>query len=206
MSRKTKNVPQRSKFIILTNGRESEKNYFEAVRGRIRSIFDIKVEFENADPLGLVKRAIREKDTANRIWVVFDKDYFPEDAIYTALKLANENNIGVAFSNAAFEVWLINHFTEFCAEKSQGELLPIIDNLVKESGYSKGYNKNDDELVKKEFMPRLGAAVHNADVMMQKRIKDYNLSHPNSRYYPLCEWNSCTTVHRLIMALKPEKL
>lgn len=204
MARKLKKLSQRDKFTIITNGKESEKNYFEAVRGAKRSIFDIAVEFDNADPISLVQRAMRKKQTSNQVWIVFDKDEFPSEAIYEAMKTARRNGIGVAFSNAAFEVWLIDHFKEFSAEKTPDELLTILDSTLKEHGYSKGYRKNDAELIKTELIPRLDEAVHNADVSLQKRIAEYKYENAAEGSYPLCDWNSCTTVHKLVEALKLE--
>lgn len=204
MVRRPKKLPQRDKFTIITNGKESEKNYFEAVRGAKRSIFNITVEFDNADPISLVKRAIREKPDSNQTWIVFDKDEFPGESVYEAMRLARKNGIGVAFSNAAFEVWLIDHFREFSAEKTADELLSILDSALKEHGHTKGYQKNDANLVKKEFMPRIDTAVLNADVSLQKRIAEHNKQKPGDRNYPYCDWNSCTTVHKLVEALKLE--
>ena len=204
MPRNVKKLQQRSKFTIITNGKESERNYFEAVRGAKHSIFDIAVEFDNADPISLVKRAIREKEASNQVWIVFDKDEFPSEAVYEAMRLARKNGIGVAFSNAAFEVWLIDHFREFSSEKTADELLPILDSALKEHGYTKGYQKNDADLIKKEFMPRIDKAVLNANVSLQKRIADHNKQKPGDRNYPYCDWNSCTTVHKLVEALKLE--
>ena len=110
MARKVKKLPQRNKFTIITNGKESEKNYFEALRGTNRSIFNIDVKFENANPTGLVESALCEKKTSNQVWIVFDKDEISNEAVYNVIGIARENDIGVAFSNAAFEVWLLNHF------------------------------------------------------------------------------------------------
>lgn len=204
MPRNVKKLQQRSKFTIITNGKESERNYFEAVRGTKHSIFVIAVEFDNADPISLVKRAIREKPDSNQMWIVFDKDEFPSESVYEAMRLARNNGIGVAFSNAAFEVWLIDHFREFSAEKTADELLSILDSALKEHGHTKGYQKNDADLVKKEFMPRIDKAVLNADVSLQKRIAEHNKQKPGDRNYPYCDWNSCTTVHKLVEALKLE--
>lgn len=202
MARKTKKLQQRNRFIIITNGKETEKNYFTALRGFRHSIYDIKVEFENADPAGLIRRAIREKDSSNRVWIVFDKDEFTDDVVYDVIRTANENDIGYAFSNAAFEVWLIDHFREFSLEKTSEELVVILDSILKNQGYSKGYEKNDTEAFQTLLLPSLDNAVHNADVSLQKRILKYNTARPNDKNYPYCDWNSCTTVHKLIDALK----
>ena len=202
MSRKTRNIPQRSKFIIITNGKESEKNYFESLRAFRHSIYEVKVEFVSGAPLSLLKRAIREKDGANQVWVVFDRDEFPADAIYTVMREAKKNNIGIAFSNVAFEVWLIDHFREFSNEKSARELTAILNKLLKDDNYQKGYNKNDRNVFDLKFLPRLDEAVHNAKVSMQKRVAKFIETSPSGNNYPYCDWNSCTTVYKLIEALK----
>lgn len=204
MARKTKKLNQRDTFIIITNGKETEKNYFTALRGYRRSIYQISVEFENSDPIGLVNRAVREKLPSNIVWVVFDKDEFSSDVVNEAMRTAKHNDVGVAFSNLAFEVWLIDHFEEYSKEKSADELVAILDERLKRMGYGTGYKKNNEGLIKTAFLPVLDDAVHNADVSLQKRIAEYNEVCPGEKNYPYCDWNSCTTVHKLIDALKLE--
>ena len=204
MGRKTKNFPVRDEFLILTNGKRSEKNYFEALRAYRRSIYKIKVEFQNNDPLKLVNYAVEQKSSANRVWCVFDKDYFTDESIYQAMNLAKTNEIGVAFSNAAFEVWLIDHFKQFETEKDADALQVILDKLLKENGYSKGYAKNDADVIERVFLPLLDDAVHNADVVHQKRVLEYKESGRPDDILPLCSWNSYTNVHKLVEALRLE--
>ena len=204
MGRKTKNFPVRDEFLILTNGKRSEKNYFEALRAYRRSIYKIKVEFQNNDPLKLVNYAVEQKSSANRVWCVFDKDYFTDESIYQAMNLAKTNEIGVAFSNAAFEVWLIDHFKQFETEKDADALQDILDKLLKENGYSKGYEKNDADVIERVFLPLLDDAIHNADVVHQKRVLEYKESRRFDDNLPLCSWNSYTNVHKLVEALRLE--
>ena len=61
MPRSTKKIPVRDEFLILTNGKRSEKNYFEALRSEFKTIYKIKVKFMNDDPEALVVHAIAEK-------------------------------------------------------------------------------------------------------------------------------------------------
>ena len=204
MGRRTKNLPVRDEFLILTNGKRSEKNYFETLRAYRRSIYKIKVEFQNNDPLKLVNYAVEQKSSANRVWCVFDKDYFTDESIYQAMNLAKTNGIGVAFSNAAFEVWLIDHFKQFETEKDADALQDILDKLLKENGYSKGYEKNDADVIERVFLPLLDDAIHNADVVHQKRVLEYKESRRFDDNLPLCSWNSYTNVHKLVDILRLE--
>lgn len=68
MARKTKNISVRDEFLILTNGKQTEKNYFEAVRSNYKSIFKINVKFKNDDPVALVNHAIAMKNAQNRVY------------------------------------------------------------------------------------------------------------------------------------------
>lgn len=78
MARKTNTIPIRNKFYIITNGRETEKNYFELLKSK-KSIYDVSIEFQNADPLGLVNYAIDHINGANQVWIVFDVDNTHKD-------------------------------------------------------------------------------------------------------------------------------
>ena len=203
MPRRSKQLAVRDEFLILTNGRQTEKNYFEAIRANYKSIFKISVKFLNDDPVALVNHAIAEKTGQNRVWCVFDKDEFTTVSIEQAMKTAKANEIGVAFSNIAFEVWLIDHFEKCCNEKDADRLFAEMDQLLKVNGYSKGYSKEDKQMMEEILMPRLDEAVHNADVVMQTRVLQYQQTHRGDNY-PVCDWNSFTSVHKLIEALKLE--
>ena len=197
MARKVKKLPSRDTFVIITNGKESEKNYFEAIRANFESLYTIKVKFLNRDPVGLIDYAIEIKNDSNCVWCVFDKDEFPADAINQAMKKARQEDIGIALSNAAFEVWLINHLRLFGDEKSAKDLQGILDNELKRNGYTSGYTKNDKRVIKEVFLNHIEDACNNADIIYQKRVSECGGSS-----YRICEWNSCTTVHKLIEALR----
>lgn len=203
MPRRSKQLAVRDEFLILTNGKQTEKNYFEAIRAHYKSIFKISVKFMNDDPVALVNHAIAEKTPRNRVWCVFDKDEFLPVSIDRAMKTAKENEIGVAFSNIAFEVWLIDHFEKCWLEKNAEKLVADLDRILKANEYPAGYSKEDKQMIAEMLMPRLGDAVQNADIVMQTRIRQYKENH-NNEYYPFCDWNSFTNVHKLIDALKLE--
>lgn len=202
MARTVKNLPVRNEFLLMTNGKRSEKSYFEKLRSKFQTIYKIKVKFMNDDPVTLVNHAIAENTKTNRVWCVFDKDEFPEKTIYQAIRLARKNEIGVAFSNMAFEVWLIDHFYKCEAEKTVKDLCDELDSLLKENGYVKGYDKSDIDVIMKMFMPRLQDAIQNAEIIHQKRILDYKTKGQADNNYPVCRWNSYTDLHKLVEAMK----
>ena len=206
MSRPTRKIPIRDEFLIVTNGKRSEKNYFEVLRSKIKSIYKIKVQFINGDPTEVVSVAVKAKTESNRVWCVFDKDEFSDNSIYHAMAIARKNHVGVAFSNVAFEVWLVEHFCCFDSEKSATELIACLNELMKKAGYNCNYSKTDIQQVEEIFIPRLSEAVENADRAYQKRMAHFKQSSSfDSEAAPVCSWNSYTDVHKLIRALKVDR-
>ena len=123
-----------------------------------------------------------------------------EVALKTLYKIEKED----AFSNIAFEVWLIDHFEKCYTEKTAEKLIADFDRILRAKGYTKGYAKEDKQMITDVLMPRLDEAVHNADVVMQNRVLKYK-EYRKDDNYPFCDWNSFTNVHKLIDALKLEK-
>ncbi len=202
MARKSDKLTARNAFYIITNGEQTECNYFRLLKAK-HSIYDVKVIFQNGDPIGLVNYALNYVRDANQVWCVFDIDYTNDDGrLLPALKKAEENNIKIAYSNIAFEVWLISHY-EKCSKPLQiNQLQGELDKLLKqnEAGYT--YSKTDEKLMKKCFVPKYKQAVENAKIVYQKHVKDFNEKHKNQKILPIWNWNSSTTVYKLVEALK----
>ena len=189
-------------FYIVTNGEQTEKNYFELLKSK-KSIYDVKVIFHNADTVGIVRHAINYIKDANQVWVVFDIDAsYKENRLLDALKLATDNDIKVAFSNLAFEVWLISHYERCEKEMSTVDHKKKLDEILAKIHPGLSYDKADKELLRKYFINKYNIASNNAKVVYQKRIAEHNRISVPSFTYKIWEWNSCTTVFKLIDALK----
>lgn len=98
-------------ILIVCEGRNTEPSYFKQFR---LSTATIKVVGEGFNTVSLVKRSIQlAKERAyDQVWCVFDKDDFEEDDFNRAIYIAKNENFGVAYSNQAFEYWLILHFED----------------------------------------------------------------------------------------------
>lgn len=202
MARKSDRLTARNSFYIITNGEQTECNYFRLLKAK-HSIYDVKIIFQNADPVGLVKYASKYVSEANQVWCVFDIDYTNEDGrLRPALKLAEDNGVKIAYSNIAFEVWLISHYEQCNKALQINSLQNEIDRVLKqnEAGYT--YSKNDENLMRKCFIPKYKQAVRNAKIVYQKCVRDYNEKHSSPKFFPIWNWNSSTTVFKLVEALK----
>ncbi len=175
-------------FLIVCEGEKTEPLYFGSFRlpKRIITVAGIGDHTEN-----LVKKAIKyRKDAAkygikfDQTWCVFDKDSFPPNNFDNAIRIAEKEDINVAYSNEAFELWYLLHFSYMQARISRRDYQLKLSTLL-----GRRYKKNDkvlyDELVDKQE-----TAIRNAERLL--------LIHTCSR---CSEKNPSTTVHLLVKEL-----
>lgn len=109
------------RILIVCEDKKSSKLYFESFKRdeklkRHLSSVDVEVVHpKDHSPVGLVnearikkKRAKRERNPYNEIWIVLDKDGHAN--IDKAMNTANDNNLHVALSVVCFEYWILLHF------------------------------------------------------------------------------------------------
>ncbi len=202
MARKSDRLTARNTFYIITNGEQTEYNYFKVLKTK-RSVYDVKIIFENADPMGLVQYAQRYVAEANQVWCVFDiDDTYKDKRLIPALKQAEQSGIKVAYSNIAFEVWLISHFDKCKATLQLKDYASELDRLLKENGRNETYSKNDEKLIKTCFIPNYKTAIENSKIVYQNYVKEHNEKYPTQHRHPIWNWIASTTVYKLIEALK----
>ena len=202
MARKTDTRKTRETFIIITNGKKSEQNYFNLLKS-YKSIYEVKVLFKNAAPTGLVHEAEQYTRDANQVWCVFDIDNtYSENQLIPAIREAKKNGIKIAYSNAAFEVWLISHFQKCNKYLNTTQLIDILNDYLKSQGCKFTYDKSDDDTLKNYFVPNYNIAINNAKIVYQKRVKEFREQFNEAKDLPIWEWNSSTTIYLLVEAMK----
>jgi len=102
-------------FLIVCEGERTEPDYFSALEKELPvGTVELKIDGTGRNTIGLVNYAIKQRDGAyrnyDRVWVVFDKDDFPDDNFNAAIIKASSNNIICAWTNEAFELWFLLHF------------------------------------------------------------------------------------------------
>ncbi len=99
----------RQRFLIVCEGSQTEPNYFQAfgVPGCI-----VEVRDTTKRGVQLIEEAIRRRsdDEYDQVWCVFDRDNLQPQQIAAAFQRAQQENINIAFSNQAFELWYLLHF------------------------------------------------------------------------------------------------
>lgn len=98
-------------ILIVCEGKNTEPSYFNQFR---LSSATIKPVGEGFNTISLVNRAIQIANQGNyeQVWCVFDKDDFSNADFNNAITVAEANGFGIAYSNQAFEYWILLHFND----------------------------------------------------------------------------------------------
>lgn len=98
-------------ILIVCEGENTEPSYFNQFRLLSATITAIG---EGYNTVSLVQRAaeIAENGKYDQVWCVFDKDDFHPNDFNMAISLAERFGFGAAYSNQAFEYWIILHFED----------------------------------------------------------------------------------------------
>jgi hypothetical protein len=194
--RKNKSLRRKSKnrgklpesFLIVCEGGKTEPNYFKAFR---LSSVAVRVEGLGRNTLSLVQETLdiikRAEDDGiyyDQKWCVFDKDDFSLDSFNNAIFLAQKNDIRVAYSNEAFELWYLLHFNYYDSGVSRNQYIDMLHRLLDEP-----YKKNDIAMYRK-LLDKQATALANAE----RLLKTYSPANPGKD-------NPSTTVHRLVKEL-----
>lgn len=107
-------MDERKTILIYCGGKNTEPSYFRKFR-----LPNVYIEKKGLDPLSLTRQVIKlmELSKYDEYWVVFDKDEYSDQDFNQAIQLAYQNRIRVAYSNQAFEYWLLLHFQDHNGSK-----------------------------------------------------------------------------------------
>lgn len=111
----------KKKFIIYTEGRNTEPGYLEALqRLHEGALIDIEIIGAAGVAATVANSAIEKKKDINRqskrssyskndeVWALFDKDGHP--LVWESITRCGQHGVQVGFSNPCFEVWLLLHY------------------------------------------------------------------------------------------------
>ncbi|MFM6064147.1 MAG: RloB family protein [Microcystis aeruginosa] len=198
LRRQTKTRKTRKRFLIVCEGEKTEVNYFKAFD--VPKKIEVTVRGEGKNSLSLVNKAIqiidnlKQDDSFDQIWCVFDKDNCSKEQFNQAERLAKQKNIKIAYSNEAFEIWFILHFQYLDIATSRSEYLKILTTQMKKYGLlnkKEKYAKNREDMYEK-LKPYQTTAITNAAKLIQDR--DEAKKHP-------FDANPSTTVQELVQEL-----
>lgn len=164
-SRRQGNRPKRRNILIVCEGEKTEPNYFESFRRKLVGGEGDHVEVVGFgdNTLNLVSRAKELVEARRRsdeppfyyVWVVFDKDDFPDANFNNAVNAIAQEDAKfkanhsphwlAAWSNEAFELWYLLHFREALGGPVKRDALctMLTEHFRNELHVTEGYCKND---------------------------------------------------------------
>lgn len=214
LERKAPALKEKPIILIYCEGQNTEPSYFN--KFRIPSI-TIKAFGEGRNTLSLVERAStifnKAKDGGKpfeEVWCVFDADPKGDNPqqlknFNDAVQLSYKLGFGTAYSNQAFEYWLILHFEDHQGgSMSRTDYDPKLNKYL--SPYKLSYEGNDSKIISQEFFDLLFEVIDNTDdklvtrtdiaIKRAKRIYDFHEDHANPG-----DKESSTTVFQLVERL-----
>jgi hypothetical protein len=136
-------------ILIVCEGKNTEPSYFKQFK---LATATIKAVGNGKNTISLVRQAIllNKKGKYERVWCVFDKDNFTANNFNNAINLAIANNFGTAYSNQAFEYWLLLHFEDHQGgAMDRSEYGSTLNKYINPLGAS--YEYNTSKIVSGEF-------------------------------------------------------
>lgn len=146
------------KIVIYSEGEKTERDYFEACRRSYRNtLIDIEIVAGAGVPLTIAKLATEAAILARRrskrqsyakrdeFWAVFDRDDHPH--VSEAISRCTDADVGVAFSDPCFELWLILHFQDFDRPDHRHDVQKYLETLCNDYDQSKRKTTDCDKLM-----------------------------------------------------------
>lgn len=118
--------PAKPQILLVCEGRNTEPSYFNQLQAQFSRVRLVAIG-EGYNRESLVERALILRQDGNyaEVWCVFDKDpgvNVPAGSFAKALQLAQHNGLRAAWSNEAFEYWLLLHFNAYQGEDMSRDL------------------------------------------------------------------------------------
>jgi hypothetical protein len=198
--------------LCVCEDEKTEPSYFKQFQEKFpeRTMY-IRTVGTGRDPKGVIEQAIGNRSEfklecgkeIDFVWAVFDKDDADENETKTnrfndAFKIAEQENIQIAYSNEVFELWLLLHITYVEESKplSRSEIYAKLQTQIRKS--AEKYNDYEYDHHKPNNIVEIINEIGNEEQAIQKASKllDY---HKNKE--PI-EANQSTKVHILVKELR----
>ena len=173
-------------LIVCEKGR-TEPNYFRGFRVSSTKVYSFQHVAEELVVKAIdLKRRLKEEEEMefDQVWCVLDMEGMTERNFKQTQKLADRNNIRLAFSNIALELWYSLHFYYHDLKVEREVYKGFLSILL---GHQ--YQKNDTDIYLR-LLKYQEAAFKNA--------KKLEATYPSENWF---QHNPSTTVHHLVEEL-----
>ena len=200
LNRNIPTIKEKPTILIVCEGKNTEPSYFNSFK---LSSATVKSIGEGYNTVSLVNRAVflSKQKKYDQVWCVFDKDDFSNNNFNSAITLATQNNLNVAYSNQAFEYWIILHFND---HQGAGMLRSSYDELINK--YLKPFGVSYDGKKSKIITDDIFDILESKDTKTSKIRRLQAIERAERNYLLLSHQNpaeeeSSTTVFKLVVEL-----
>jgi hypothetical protein len=144
-------------ILIVCDGQNTEPSYFNQFRLASARVIAVG---EGNNTTSTVQQAIQlsRQEQYDQVWCVFDRDSFPANNFNNAIARAEAHGLQVAYSNQAFEYWLLLHF-----ENHNGRPMPRTDYMARLNTHLEPFDLHYDGTGSKLIGPELFALLQAAE-------------------------------------------
>ena len=174
--------PKANSFLIITEGEKTEPFYLNGLKNQILEkvggtvdiveVPEIDIYGQGASTEWLIEiteeYVNKAKIIYQNIWVIFDKDDFPD--FDSAIKNGLNKGYSIGWSNQSFEYWLFLHFNYSDADLHRHEWNEKLNDLFKQYHLTvDGYEKNLENLYSLlDSIDGVNTAIRNAKRRMER--------------------------------------
>lgn len=190
-------------FLIICEGENTEPCYFQGFPVPTKTVL---IEGGCNSKTALVNYALQirklEKYAGREVWCVFDYDFKPDEAatqpndFNNAINQAEKNEMKVAWSNDAFELWFVLHYEKLDTPLSRHELYHI---LKKKWGLNSFSNQAKTREFCEDHYSRHGGQGSKEQELAIRRAKELHENYRGKKDFS--NQCPCTTVYLLVEEL-----
>lgn len=203
LERKSLELSVKPSILIVCEGKNTEPSYFNQFKVKSAVVKPMGIGY-NTVSLVNEARNIALNDDYDQVWCVFDKDSFSDQSFNEAIELAEKYSFGVAYSNQAFEYWLILHLDDHQGSKmNRSDYNDRINELLKPFNVRYDGGNNGKKIVTEDFFDVLDGF----DIKYRKNRVELAIERAERIYSRLENFSpakeeSSSTVFRLVKELK----
>lgn len=190
-------IAKKKAFLIICEGKNTEPEYFKSFPIASATVKTIGL---GASKKYLVDCAVEfaKEYKEYEIWCVFDLDIAPDnlklkDDFNLAITYAKHKGFQVAYSNDAFELWLVLHYKIIDAQLTRNEYYKMLSGF-----WQVNYEK---EGKKASFCKTIYPKLQHTPANQEQAILRAENLHTLLIDENYCDQNPCTTVYQLVKAL-----
>lgn len=199
MDRNTKQKRIEQKAILIAfEDTKSAKYYFNDLlkdKKLTGKVILVKKD-KGQDPKRVIEKLAEYKlknpnDIFEKEWIVIDRDNWSKDKYLGTIEKARNNNICVALSNDAYELWILLHFKTIRSYTHRKDLNHQLNEIFFKK-FGKKYEKSSQDIYNL-IIGEQPEAIKNAKILSEQHKRDYGKIDP--------EKNPITMIYQLVECL-----